>query len=252
MDEQMMGQDSGVNEAGAADQQVENQENIESGQETTQTGVETGQAAAAVETDRTEQAFARRLAAERQKIEGQFTPYRQLVERVAAQHKMTPEQYVETIARQMDNQERKEFQERYNMTPEQFQGMVDRHPVVRQAKQFLTVQQRNEARQAEIDDFVELFPGVTEIPPEVIKLKEERGLSLADAYWRVTHRKEINQAKNQGEQEAIRKLQRNAQSSPGPLGGGGADAGAGSVGKMPQKDFDSLVESVLRGERKNL
>jgi hypothetical protein len=206
-----------------------------------------------------EQAFARRLAAERTKIEGQYSPYRQLIERTAAQYGITPEQYVETVTRQMNDQQRQQFQEKYNVTPEEFLGLMDQHPVVKQAREYLSQAEQRDAVQSDWGRFQSRFPEVTleQIPREVWALMDaeaDRGrpVPLLHAYLEVMHDQTISRAKNQGEQEAIRKLQRNASSTPGALGGGGADTGATSVGRMPQKDFDSLVESVLRGEKKQI
>lgn len=57
--------------------------------------------------------------------------------------------------------------------------------------------------------------------------------------------------KTQSEQEAIKKLTQNAQTSTGPLGGGDVQHNK-SISKMSKEEFKKLEEAVLRGEVKNL
>lgn len=222
MDEEMV-QDSGVETAAEAGQQrVIETTQTQTGEKRAEAGPGEGTKPAGPASSRKdrEAAWAKRIAAERAKFEERYAPYRQHVEAEAARYGMTPQQYLDDFG-----QVRREGPD----------GGL------------------NAAIQAEADEFVRMFPGVKydDIPREVWEMKDRRGLSLLDAYLRVNHRQAVSQAKTQGEQEAIRKLSRNSRSTPGSLGGEGVEPGS-SVSRLSRKDFDDLVDSVLRGERKQI
>lgn len=61
----------------------------------------------------------------------------------------------------------------------------------------------------------------------------------------------LSGTKTKAEQEAVKKILNNAQSSPGALGSEGAEP-ASSLKNMSDKDFEDLVNKVKRGEIKNL
>ncbi|NPV90071.1 MAG: hypothetical protein HPY50_04755 [Firmicutes bacterium] len=258
--EEIVNQGTGVEGAVEAGQQMEDETQAQTGEDQAEAG--SGEGERRQESKKSgEIAWARRIAAERQKLEGQFkvSPIYRAIERDAKRHNMSPEEYAETWYRQQEERENQEFQKRYNMTPEEFQGMVDKHPVVQQARQYLNQSEFRSAIESDRARFWQRFPDVTmdQVPKEVWALMDQAAaqgqrISLLHAYLEVMHDQTVSQAKNQGEQEAIRKLQRNAQTTPGSLGGGGADTGVTSISKMTQKDFDALVESVLRGERKQI
>ncbi|MFF5396659.1 hypothetical protein ACFY5J_04560 [Peribacillus butanolivorans] len=108
-------------------------------------------------------------------------------------------------------------------------------------------QQENQKLQSEANELFTKFPDLTpeEIPQEKWQLKETRGLTLLAAYLRTTY-KQLGQQK---EQEAIQILQGNA--SPGSLAGGAVNHTT-NISNLSSKDFGSMVDQVLRGERKQL
>jgi hypothetical protein len=115
-------------------------------------------------------------------------------------------------------------------------------------------QQEQQQLENEWGELASQFPDITpeKIPHEVFQLQEQmasqnKHIPLLDAYLRVNY-KSLGQQK---EQEAIQKLQGNAQSSPGPLSGGDVSHNT-NVSKLSSSDFSSLVDQVLRGERKQL
>lgn len=75
--------------------------------------------------------------------------------------------------------------------------------------------------------------------------------TLSDAYEFVSYKDKLASTKETAEQETIRKLQQNGQSSAGSLGEGAVNHN-NTVGGMGKSDFESLVNQVLRGERKQI
>lgn len=152
----------------------------------------------------------------------------------------------------LDEFEKAQEQAKYEQAgidPDRFHELVSELPEIQQFRQMQQQQQETQQMQNEANELFAEFPDLKpeQIPAEAWQLKEQRGLTILDAYLRTTY-KNIGQQK---EQEAIQKLQGNAQSSPGSLGGGDVNHNT-NVSKLSSKDFGSLVEQVLRGERKQL
>jgi hypothetical protein len=61
----------------------------------------------------------------------------------------------------------------------------------------------------------------------------------------------LNSTKSTAEQDAVKRLINNSQSSPGALSQGGANQ-TNSISSMSKSDFAKLQEQVLRGERKQI
>lgn len=209
-----------------------------------QTGVEPS----AADSQRVEQAFAKRLASERQKIEQEYSPYRGFIESEAKRYNMTTEQYIQAVEQQRQAEERQQYIDQ-GINPDLVNQLLEKHPDIQYAREMRSKQQQEVQFQAEANEFFQTFPDVdaSKIDPEVFRLKAEKGLSLTDAYLRVN----FSKMRSQTEQEVIAKLQSNAQSSPGALGQGG-EPPANSISKMSKSDFEKLQQEVLRGERKNL
>ncbi len=150
------------------------------------------------------------------------------------------------LARQ--EQQRQQYEEA-GINPDLLNQAIENHPSVQYAKQMEQKQQEEAQFNQEANELFSEFPELKpeQIPSEVWELKQERGLSLLDAYLRVSY-KSLGQQK---EQEAIQKLQQNAVASPGSLGGGDVNH-VTSISKLSASDFNSLVDQVLRGERKQL
>lgn len=92
------------------------------------------------------------------------------------------------------------------------------------------------------------YPDFGKHKQSVIQLAAERNYSLEDAYKIVTYDERIKAATLQAQQDAIRNLKQNADSSTGSLG---ADAPehAGGYMSMSAAERKAFRESVLRGER---
>lgn len=282
---------SGVDVAGAAGQQtntgdpggstdvkwVGEEENLDSG-----TGVEqeeetgaadqgTGQTGQGQSTspvaDKQEVAFAKRLAAERdkireevsrelgQQIQGQiyqqFAPIFELVMEESQRHGMDPVEWARQARLNRDTA--------FNRRLEELgidKSIIESHPDViraRQANQQARIRQQNEATQTAIKreaaDFAEAFPNVKpeNIPPEVFTIRAQKGISLTEAYFRVNYKTLAEQAKAKGEQSAIASIRNREAAATGSAGGGGAPAPktAWDYGK---EDFEKLIERAKAGE----
>ncbi len=89
---------------------------------------------------------------------------------------------------------------------------------------------------------------------EVKQLVQNAGVDYRTAFNYLLDKKLpdlLNSQRTTGQQEAIRSLTHNAQTSPGALGGDTA-ANTNSVANMSKADFKKLQDEVLRGERKHL
>jgi hypothetical protein len=150
---------------------------------------------------------------------------------------------------EMEQQQQRQAYEDAGINPDLLNQAIEQHPSVQYARQLQEKQQQEQQFQQEANELFQEFPDLNpeQIPVEVWQLKESRGLSLLDSYLRVNYK---NLAQQQ-EQAAIQKLQNNAASSPGSLGGGDVSHTT-NVSKLSSSDFNSLVNQVLRGERKQL
>ncbi|WP_433748225.1 hypothetical protein [Paenibacillus amylolyticus] len=77
------------------------------------------------------------------------------------------------------------------------------------------------------------FPDFGKYKNDVINMAASNGYSLDVAYKIVTYDERVNTARAQAEQEAIRKLQQNADSSTGSLGADAPDPQGGYLGMTP-------------------
>lgn len=77
------------------------------------------------------------------------------------------------------------------------------------------------------------FPDFGKYKNDVINMAATNGYSLDVAYKIVTYDERVNTARAQAEQEAIRKLQQNADSSTGSLGADAPDPQGGYLGMTP-------------------
>lgn len=272
-------ENTGVNEQPAAgveyDEYYEPVEHVEGQQEETdeqprgeqteqaeqteeETPAETGeeeQPAAEVQQDKTEIAFAKRLAKEREKMQREFmeqyAPVLSLAEQEAMKYGMTPQQWAQAVQQNAERQYYQQMQE-YGVDPR----IIEQHPAVIKARQAMQqVSQKEQQLTAkekfnmEAQEFFEMFPDVDakSISPEVMQLREQRGLSLVDAYLRVNHKKMLEETRAKAEQQAIAGMRKKKQASTGSATGGGTTIN--SAWDLSDKDFDKLYERAMRGER---
>ena len=162
------------------------------------------------------------------------------VETLASQYGMTAQEYIQAVEQQRQAQ----MFEEAGITEEAFNNLLSNHPDVQFAREMKAKQQEESRFQQEANELFSEFPDLKpeQIPAEVWKMKEQRGLTLLDAYLRVSY-KSLGQQK---EQEVIQKLQQNAQSTPGALGAG-AEHKVG-YSNLSAADKKALRDRVLRGE----
>ncbi len=91
------------------------------------------------------------------------------------------------------------------------------------------------------------FPDFAKHKDSIIGIAAERGYTLEDAYKIFTFDDRINSVKAQAEQEAIRKLQQNADSSPGALGADAPEQ-AGDYTAMSASERKAFRERVKAGQ----
>ena len=155
---------------------------------------------------------------------------------------------------QLEQEQQRQEYEQAGINPAVLDKYLENHPVIRYANQLQQQQQQQEQFNQEANELFQTFPDLKpeQIPPEAFQLQEQfnlqgKHLPLLDAYLRVSY-KTLGQQK---EQEAIQKLQQNSLSSTGSLGSGDVSHNT-NVSKLSSSDFNSLVNQVLRGERKTL
>lgn len=183
------------------------------------------------------------------KVSQRADEYQQHLDRVA---RITGYESHDQLLQAMEEAEQEQERAKYEQAgidPDQFQKLISELPEIQQFREIQKQQEESQQLQTEYNELAEEFPDVTpeNIPAEVWQMKKQRDISLMDAYLRVNY-KSLGQQK---EQEAIQKLQQNQLSSTGSLGDGEVKH-TGSVNSLSSKDFGSLVDQVLRGERKQL
>ncbi|MBS4200283.1 hypothetical protein KHA93_11640 [Bacillus sp. FJAT-49732] len=184
-----------------------------------------------------------------EKVSQRASEYENHLNRVA---QLTGYQSHEEMLLALDQAEQEQEQQRYRdagIDPDTFNQFLEQHPDIQYARQMKQQAEEQSIFRREADELFSEFPGLKaeEIPNEVWQLKEQRGLSLLDAYLRVSY-KSLGQQK---EQEAIQKLQLNAQSSAGSLGEGNVQHQT-SIKDMPKSDFETLLRQVKNGEVRSL
>jgi hypothetical protein len=126
--------------------------------------------------------------------------------------------------------------------------LINEHPDVKAARLHRESQQRQQKIFSEWEELQDEYPDISDfskIPPEVYALKDQKGISLLDAYNRIN----IKKIKVQTEQETIRKLNQNAASSPGSVMDDGVVHKTKSVDEMTPEEFETYREEVRRRTR---
>ena len=157
------------------------------------------------------------------------------------------EELVAALDQIEQEQKRQEF-EQAGIDPDMFNKFLEQHPDIQYARELKAKEEEQAKFSEEANELFSEFPDLKpeQISQDVWNLKEQKGLSLLDAYLRVSY-KSLGQQK---EQEAIQKLQQNALSSPGSLAAGAEHKA--NIANMGKNDFASLVERVKRGENVQL
>ena len=240
MPDELLIDDSGVEDVSAAGEQVE-QEQVDQGVETAETGVEEEQAAAAVQevvTEKPEQAFAKRLAAEREKIEQQYSPYKALIEGEAARYGMTPPQYLQAIREQQQKEEANKYAEQHGLSPELAKELMTTKQELQQLKQrdlARDINARNHQQKTELKD----KPFFAQLEPEIDQLVQQNpgvDVNTVFNYLRGQRMDELlESAKKEAEAKVLSDLKVKAKGRVQP---------GSSATVQPKAQYSSLSESL--------
>lgn len=183
------------------------------------------------------------------KVQQRATEYENYLNRVAQlSGYQNHDEFIHALEEAEQQQQRQQYEDA-GINPDVLNQFLEQHPDMQYAREMRAKEQEQRQIQTEVDQLKERFPDIqpSDLSEELFQLKEQRNIPLLHAYL------ELNYAKlaQQKEQEAIQKLQQNVQSSPGSLGSGDV-AHTKSVKNLSSKDFSSLVDQVLRGERNQL
>ena len=139
-------------------------------------------------------------------------------------------EYQKALAEQKAAEERQRFQEETGLDPTTLQPLIEKavadHPTVKQASEFLKTQRV----EAAVSEFAKEFPdlGIKSFDdigklPCIDKMTEyvNRGLSLNEAYKLANYGDTVSKAAQTAQQETIKKITANGESSPGSLSAGG-------------------------------
>ena len=179
------------------------------------------------------------------KVSQKVSTYESSLDRIA---RITGYSDVQDMLTNLDEIERQREEERYQdlgIDKNTFNNLLEEHPDIQFARQVRAEQEQKAKLASEGQELFSEFPDlkIDDIPPEAWALREQRGLSLLDAYLRVNY-KNISQQK---EQEIIQKLQNNQTSSVGALDRQGVNHNVG-YSALSAADKKALRERVLRGE----
>lgn len=236
-----------VSEEGVTDLNPE-QENIEE-----QEGVEetTSQDETNWEDNKVQNAFAKRLAKERSKIEAQYDPYRAIMENEAKKYGMTTDEYVQAVQSEMDKETKNNEQKIKLEEEERYSSLTDdEREAIKWSKENKSRVQQQEQWTNDAKALTEKFPEVRtiqDIPEEVLDLYSKYNVPIVEAYELVNKRLVPN--RTEMEQKAIRDIKNNKNSNIGSLNKTVTEAPI-SISDMSTNDFKDLVDKVKRGEIK--
>jgi uncharacterized protein (DUF1778 family) len=102
--------------------------------------------------------------------------------------------------------------------------------------------------EANLKDLRSKYDDFEKYEEKVLDLALQKGYGLEEAYRIASYDDKLQAVKTQAEQEALKKLQENAATSPGALGAEGAEHKTGIM-SMSRAEIAALAERVKRGEK---
>lgn len=132
--------------------------------------------------------------------------------------------------------------------PDTVKKLIDEHPDVVSSR----TSKRNMEQWSELVADHPDITDATQVPGEAWLLYRDKGVPLLDAYNRVlikNQKAQIDKVKLETEQETIRKLNKNATSSPGSASNGGVVHKTKSVEDMTAEEFEAYREEVRKQRR---
>jgi len=231
--------------------------------ETVDTGVETQTEAGSDDAAPVENvAWEKRISAIKQKYEQEYGTkakdaerYQQMLERTAkfygfSNHEeyMTALEQAETDRRIQEEAERLGVPE--DVIREYVQPLKSELDQLKQRDQQRAEQdalQKVEAQISSMESDTANYPDFAQHKMDVINLAAAKGYSLEDAYKILTYDTRVTTASQQAQQEAIRRLQQNADSSTGALGADAPEQATGYMAMSPA-ERKAYREAIKRGQ----
>jgi hypothetical protein len=215
----------------AEDETVETSTEETTTEETTkETSAETTETTEQTETNEpdvtTTQAFARRLKEATTKAKDEL-----IAEMYGETHGIyTYADYQKALAEQREAQEKQQYQEQYGIDPDAIKPIVEKMLKSDPRYQRLEQMEKEANINAAVSEFAKEFPdlGIKSFDdiaklPGIDKMTEyvNRGLSLNEAYKLANYGDTVSKAAQTAQQETIKKITANGESSPGSLSAGG-------------------------------
>ncbi|MCT4545096.1 MAG: hypothetical protein N4A63_16320 [Vallitalea sp.] len=159
------------------------------------------------------------------------------------------DEYMEAVKQQQE-QEKIDQLVAQNIPKEYAQEMLENKKFRERYESEQQVRQKQEKETAEFNEFIEANPTIKgeDISPEVWQLREEKGISLLDAYNRIEIKELMAQQENiklQAEQETINKINKNG-ITPGSVASGNKEHPS-KWANMSDEDFAKEVERAKQG-----
>jgi hypothetical protein len=183
------------------------------------------------------------------KVNQRVTEYEQQLNRVAQLSGYNTHDELLSALDDIEQQQQRAQYEEAGIDPDIMNQFIEKHPDIQYARELKQKEEETQRFNNEANELFQAFPDLKpeNIPPEAFQLQKQMELQnkhipLLDAYLRTSY-KSLGQQK---EQEAIQKLQGNANATPGALGAGAEHNTSYSA--MSATDKKALRERVLRGE----
>jgi hypothetical protein len=206
----------------------------------------------------TSKSFAERLRKKTEQIETQLKQqYEQqygkaykTIEREAKKYGITPEEYIAELEQAAQEEERaaqlEADRQKYGDLPDDIIQKIKEADVIKaQAAE-------QESRFKEMQEFKKNFNDVKtldDIPDEVFAMRNQRGLTLSEAYKLYLYdHQNTEKAKIEAEQAAIKKIQQNSKSTAGNLGSAKVDTDIDFM-SMKDADFEKMIQAVKMGKK---
>jgi hypothetical protein len=145
----------------------------------------------------------------------------------------TYEQYQQAVAEQ---EKQKQIDELGDIPEEVAREIVEARELKKQIEE-------QSKKDKEIAEFVQEFPGVTTVPQEVWDIVNQKGKDLTSAYA-IYLSKNMDKLKTETEQETLKKIKQNAETSTGSI-----QSNAQSNDNMTVDQVNKLLEGMGKGER---
>jgi hypothetical protein len=234
-------------------QMAANTESVAASQTPETANVGTPETTSVPQTDVTQtQVFAHRLKDETSKAE-QRARDALIAEMYGESHGIrTYAEYQAATQRQREAEDRQRYQQA-GLDPDMLNQFLENHPDIKAARELKrdnTLLEQD--RKLESDpNFGELYKQFRDEVHQLAKLAQADYDTAFTLVLRDKLPSLLSGTKTQAEQEAIKKITQNAQTSTGSLSGGDVPHST-SISQMPKTDFNKLVEQVKRGETTSL